>query len=51
DLYNLGASHYMSPFHEDFITFTDIAPHSLTMANQQVFLAKGIGDIIISVPN
>ncbi|KAF9002762.1 hypothetical protein BDQ17DRAFT_1425720 [Cyathus striatus] len=51
NLYDLGASHHMSPFHEDFVTFTNIAPHSLTTANQQVFLAKGIGDVIISVPN
>ncbi|KAF8995507.1 hypothetical protein BDQ17DRAFT_1173615, partial [Cyathus striatus] len=51
DLYDSGASHHMSPFRDDFITFTAIEPRSLTTANQQLFLAEGIGDVIISIPN
>jgi hypothetical protein len=51
DLYNSGASHHMTPIHEDFMTFQATAPKTMTDMNQQEFTADGIGDIIISVPN
>ena len=51
DLYDSGASHHMSPCHEDFVSFKDIAPCPLTTANQEAFMAHGIGDLIIMVPN
>jgi uncharacterized membrane protein YgcG len=51
DLYDSGASHHMSPCREDFVTLHEIAPKSLTAANKESFMAHGIGDVIISVPN
>ncbi|KAF8983558.1 hypothetical protein BDQ17DRAFT_1183908, partial [Cyathus striatus] len=51
DLYDSGASHHMSPFCEDFITFTETTPCNISAANQVSFKAEGVGDIIISVPN
>ncbi|KIL56041.1 hypothetical protein M378DRAFT_43351, partial [Amanita muscaria Koide BX008] len=51
DLYDSGASHHMSPCREDFITFREIQPYKLTAANNQPFMARGIGDMDILVPN
>ena len=50
DLYDTGASHHMSPCHEDFITFQATQPYTLSAANQQPFLAHGFGDMEIRVP-
>src|SRR6266850_4357792 len=35
----------------DFMAFTEIEPFSLTAANHEVFVAVGIGDLLVSVPN
>ncbi|GBE84202.1 hypothetical protein SCP_0601800 [Sparassis crispa] len=51
DLYDSGASHHMSPFREDFLTFHETMPQPLNAANQQDFVATGVGDMIIAVPN
>ncbi|TFY51058.1 hypothetical protein EVJ58_g10760 [Rhodofomes roseus] len=51
DLYDSGATHHMSPYRDNFVTFTDISPKLLNAANQQHFQATGTGDMIISVPN
>ena len=51
DFYNSGASHHMSPCHEDFVSFKEIALRPLTAANQEAFMAHGIGDLIVAVPN
>ena len=42
DLYKSGATHQMSPYHAEFLDFTEIAPMSLHIANQQPFQATGI---------
>jgi hypothetical protein len=49
DLYDSGASHHMSSCWEDFLSYQEIKPKLLTAANKEVFMAHGIGDIIISV--
>jgi hypothetical protein len=51
DLYDSGASHHMSPCREDFVSFKDIAPCPLNATNQEAFMAHGIGDLIVAVPN
>ncbi|KZT68541.1 hypothetical protein DAEQUDRAFT_648935, partial [Daedalea quercina L-15889] len=51
DLYDSGASHHMSPYRDKFISFQETPPRPLNAANQQLFQATGMGDIIISVPN
>lgn len=51
DLYDSGASHHMSPYREDFLSFREIKPQTLNTANQQHFEATGLGDMIVSVPN
>ncbi|KAF8221233.1 hypothetical protein L208DRAFT_1160136, partial [Tricholoma matsutake] len=43
ELYNLGASHHMTPIHKDFMEFQFTAPKSLTATNQQEFHSSGIG--------
>ncbi|PIL29342.1 hypothetical protein GSI_09393 [Ganoderma sinense ZZ0214-1] len=51
DLYDSSATHHMSPYREDFLTFQEIPPHDLTAANQQPFQATGVGDMLLPVPN
>lgn len=51
DLYDSGASHHMSPYRQDFLSFRETKPQTLNTANQQHFEALGVGDIIVSVPN
>ena len=41
----------MSPCREDFVSFQEIAPRPLTAANQEAFMAHGIGDPIVTVPD
>ena len=50
DLYDLGASHHMSPCREDFLLYQEMKPKPLLAANKEIFMAYGIGEIIISVP-
>ena len=51
DMYDSGASHHMSPNRHDFVNFKALAPRPLTAANQQSFMAEGIGEMIITLPN
>ncbi|OJT11681.1 Retrovirus-related Pol polyprotein from transposon TNT 1-94, partial [Trametes pubescens] len=51
DLYDSGATHHMSPYREDFASFTATADKKLSAANQQHFHAKGVGKMVIPVPN
>ncbi|KAJ2959670.1 hypothetical protein NUW54_g14468 [Trametes sanguinea] len=41
----------MSPYREDFVKFTPTADKPLNAANQQQFHAKGVGEMVIPVPN
>ena len=50
-LYDLGASHHMSPFHHQFRNFHSIPPHPITSADHHTFYATGAGDLQIDVPN
>ncbi|KAI0711737.1 hypothetical protein C8Q76DRAFT_622877, partial [Earliella scabrosa] len=51
DLYDSGATHHMSPFREDFTSFTEIPARPLNAANQQQFNAMGVGKMTVPVPN
>ena len=51
ELFDLGASRHMSPFHKSFVTFQPIEAHPITTANNKVFHAIGMGDLQIHVPN
>jgi hypothetical protein len=49
-LYDLGASHHMSPYHDHFINFVSITPKPITTTNKLVFNVTGHGDMEIKVP-
>ena len=51
DLYDLGASHHMSPCRKDFINFEQIPDKPLTAPNRERFMAQGIGEMMIKLPN
>lgn len=51
DVYDSGASDHMSPFRDSFLSFRETAPRALNAANQHVFQAVGVGDMVIDVPN
>ena len=51
ELYDSGASRHMSPFRDRFINFTEIAPKSISAADQTSFKAVGKGDMYIELPN
>ncbi|OSX63907.1 hypothetical protein POSPLADRAFT_1094960, partial [Postia placenta MAD-698-R-SB12] len=51
DLYDSGASHHMSPYRQDSLSFRETKPQTLNAANQQHFEALEVGDIIVSIPN
>jgi hypothetical protein len=51
ELYDLGAMHHMSPFRKQFITYRPINARPITVANNKVFHAIGVGDLQIEVPN
>ena len=51
DLYDSGVSHHMSPQREDFINYEEIPKKPLTTANKEIFLAVGMGDMIVSILN
>ena len=40
-LYDSGASHHMSPYHDHFETYVPIAPKSITAADKRCFQAIG----------
>ncbi|KZT63075.1 hypothetical protein DAEQUDRAFT_645567, partial [Daedalea quercina L-15889] len=51
DLYDSGASDHMSPYRDAFLTFRETVPRSLNAANQQMFQATGVGDMVVNIPN
>ncbi|CDO78107.1 hypothetical protein BN946_scf184638.g3 [Trametes cinnabarina] len=51
DLYDSGATHHMSPYRQDFTSFNATPDKPLNAANQQQFQAKGVGEMLIPVPN
>ncbi|KZT66429.1 hypothetical protein DAEQUDRAFT_656439, partial [Daedalea quercina L-15889] len=51
DLYDSGASDHMSPYRDAFLTFCETVPRSLNAANQQMFQATGVGDVVVNIPN
>jgi hypothetical protein len=52
ELYNSGATRYISPYKSDFTAYSQLSPPVfLNMANQQRFPAVGTGTLVIQVPN
>ena len=50
-LYDSGASHHMSPYHQNFINFIRIKGQTTTTADGQEFMATGLGNMHIELPN
>ena len=50
-LFNSGASHHMSSYHEQFTNFKSIVPNPITTADKHIFEAIGKGDLTIYLPN
>jgi hypothetical protein len=50
ELYDSGASRYMSPYRNHFINFVSIVPKAITAANKLAFDMTGCGDMEIKVP-
>jgi hypothetical protein len=50
-VYDSGATYHLSPYCEDFMSMRDIAPCPFNVANGGSFLATGMGDMSIAVPN
>ena len=51
DFYDSGTTEHLSPYRDQFTTYRDITPKSLTAANKQKFPAVGAGEMIIDVPD
>ncbi len=51
ELYNSGALRHMLPLHDRFVTYQEIPPCPITVADKRVFYAIGVRDIMIDVPN
>jgi hypothetical protein len=50
-LYDSGASCHMSPYHQNFINFVRIKDQTFTAADGQEFMAMGLGEMHIELPN
>jgi hypothetical protein len=50
-VFNSGAMTHISPYHNEFFTFENIAPQPLCAANKQAFNAVGKGEVIIDLLN
>jgi hypothetical protein len=51
ELYDLGASHHISPFQHCFITYQPITPRPISAADNRVFYTIGTGTLQIEVLN
>jgi transposase InsO family protein len=51
ELYDSGATRHMSPHRNQLENYEEIAPKSITAADQRSFQATGRGDLRISIPN
>ena len=49
--YDMGASQHMSPDRQKFTNFMEIEPKPVKAADKAIFMATGIGSLIISIPN
>ncbi|KIK84331.1 hypothetical protein PAXRUDRAFT_94975, partial [Paxillus rubicundulus Ve08.2h10] len=51
ELYDLGSTWHISPYHDNFESFATILLKPFLAANKQRFNAIGIGEMVIDVPN
>jgi hypothetical protein len=51
ELYDSGCTRHISPYREDFESFTEIPPMSFSAANKQKFSALGRGEMVVNIPN
>jgi hypothetical protein len=51
ELYNSGASRHMSPYCQNFINLVRIKGGTLTAADGQEFMATGLGNMHVELPN
>ena len=51
ELYDSGASRHMSPYRNNFINFVRIKGRTITAADGQEFMATGLGDMHVELPN
>ena len=51
ELYDSGTTYHISPYRECFENLIDIPDKFFTAANRQKFVATGVGDMIVEVPN
>ena len=51
ELYDSGTTRHISPYRERFENLVDIPDKFFTTANRQKFVATGVGDMIVEVPN
>ena len=51
ELYDSSTTRHISPYIDDFDSFTSITPKTFTAANKQGFQAVGMGNMVISVRN
>ena len=51
ELYDSGASRHMSPFHDGFVLYKEIALHAIMAADKRVFYMIGTRDLEIEVPH
>jgi hypothetical protein len=50
ELYDSGCTQHISPYREDFTSFTEIPPKSFRATNKQSFSATGKGEMVVDVP-
>src|ERR1700691_1766003 len=51
ELYDSGVSHHMSPYRYNFINFIRIKGQTITAADGQEFMAMGLGNMHVELPN
>ncbi|KDQ07459.1 hypothetical protein BOTBODRAFT_38768 [Botryobasidium botryosum FD-172 SS1] len=51
EVYSIAAPHHISPYHDDFVTFTPIEPKLFRTALGSTLIATGIGDLVASIPS
>ena len=51
EVYDLGVSCHMSPYHHLFMTFKEIPPCPINATDKMTFHATGIGNMQVSIPN
>ena len=51
ELYDSGTTRHISPYRKHFKNLVDIPDQFFTAANRQKFVATGVGDMIVEVPN